>query len=518
MLLISVDRDSGEPLFRQIFRAVVEAVESGAARPGEKLPSTRSLAEELRVSRFTAERAYEELWAQGYTESSAGAATRIRARPPRARSSRAGALPPPGRLESLLAPGLREALADAVLLRESIHGSNPEAIDLAHFRLDPEDYPIAEFRRALDRLLIEEPEAVLSYGDPSGEARLRAVLAHRMEEHGVAAAPESIVVTEGSLQALDLVLRLIASPGRGVLCEAPSFSGALVLFKTLGLRALGVPMDEEGILPEALAAIYDAEAAAGRPPACLYTIPSFHNPTGSLAGQRRREAVLEVCFSRGMPVIEDCFEEEIGFLGGSAKPLASMDTEGLVFYLGTFSKVLFPGLRLGWIAASPAWAERLSLLRSATSITGNALVQAAVARLIEEGSYEAHVRRVNRAFSRRLEAGLEAFRRNVPAELARVEGPPSGGYLLWVSLAPPRRGFEAGRGRDPVIAYEGRVVGASAREGLVVAPGSPFWPGDPPGPFLRLSLAGHASEEIEEAMARLARALKSVAASSPVED
>ena len=219
-----------------------------------------------------------------------------------------------------------------------------------------------------------------------------------------------------------------------------------------------------------------------------------------------------------MPVIEDCFEEEIGFLGGSAKPLASMDTQGLVFYLGTFSKVLFPGLRLGWIAASPAWAERLTLLRSATSITGSALIQAAVARLIEEGSYEAHVRRVNRVFSRRLGAGLESFYRNVPSELARLEGPPSGGYLLWVSLVRPRRGFEAGRGRGPVTAYEGRIVGASAREGLVVAPGSPFWPGDPPGPFLRLSLAGHESEEIEEGMIRLNRALKSVAASSRADD
>lgn len=513
MLLIAVDRGSGEPLFKQIFRAVVEAVESGAARPGDPLPSTRRLAEELRVSRFTVERAYEELWAQGYTESRGGAATRVRARPPRATSSRAESLPSLELLEPLLAPGVRDALADAVLLRESIHGDESMAIDFAHFRLDPETYPIAEFRRALDRLLAEEPGAVLSYGDPSGEARLRALLARRMEEHGVAAAPNSIVVTEGSLHALDLVLRLIATPGRSVLCEAPSFSGALVLFKALGLRAVGVPMDEEGILPGALAEAYDAELAAGRRPACLYTIPSYHNPTGSLAGQRRREAVLEVCFSRGMPVIEDCFEEEIGYLGGSAKPLASMDTKGLVFYLGTFSKVLFPGLRLGWISASPAWAERLGLLRSATSITGNSLVQAALASLIEDGSYEAHVRRVNRVFSRRLGAALESFFRRVPAELARLEGPPSGGYLLWVSLARPERGFEAGRGRGPVTAYEGRVVGASAREGLIVSPGSPFWPGDPPGPFLRLSIAGHGPEEIEEGMARLGRALSSVAAS-----
>jgi len=515
---------------------VVKGVESGALRAGDALPSTRRLAEELGVSRFTAEQAYEELWAEGYVEARQGSATRVRMRPPAASGAapgeaagrRAGGGSRPAaegervtggargrtsgeaRLETLVDAALEEALGAAAGLR-SIHAApaagRPGAVDFARFNLDPRLYPVAAFRRSLAAALAEDPARALSYGPPEGDPALRALIARRMAEHGAACSPERIVLVDGALHGLDLVLRLLVPRGGSVLVEAPTFSGAILLARASGLEVVGAETDGEGLLPAAAEEAYERASAAGRRPSLLYVTPSFHNPTGSLAGQGRREEILAFAASRGLPLVEDCFEEEIGGPGARAKPIAAMDGEGRTIYLGTFSKVLFPGVRLGWIAAAPALARRLALMRQATGVSGNSLVQAAVAGFMSSGAYGAHVRRVNRVFSRRLAAAVSAFRRFVPEGAARLFEP-AGGYLLWLELPAGRGGaVRAETARARVARAEAEAVEACAAEGLLVAPGASFWPGEPPGAFLRLSIAGRDEAEIEEGMARLGRAL-----------
>lgn len=501
MYLITIDRDSGRPLGRQIVESVIEGIEGGSLGPGDPLPATRRLAAELGVSRFTAEQAYEELWAEGYVEARQGAATRVRMRPPAARPPASG--PSTGSPESFLKPGLEEILGSAYEAARPPRQLKPGDLDFSRFNLDPRLYPVAGFRRALDKVLAADPTEALSYGPPAGNARLRAAIAKRMTEHGVATAAEGVVVTDGALHGLDLTFRLLSPPGGSFLCEAPTFSGALVLGRVSGIKAIGVAMDGEGLVVKDLAAAYDREVASGRPaPSVLYTMPSFHNPTGSLQGQARRESILAACSKRNIVVVEDCFEEELGFSGKRAKPLSAMDGEGRVIYAGSFSKVLFPGVRTGWLATTPAFAERLARLRAATGVAGNSLSQAALAEFMESGAYEAHVRRLNRVFARRFETAVEVFYREVPATLARLRLP-AGGYLLWVELLPG--GGIAGRAASEV---EARAVSACADAGLVVAPGSPFWPDEISGPCLRLSIAGRDEAEIEEGLGRLGAALR----------
>jgi DNA-binding transcriptional MocR family regulator len=513
VFLITLDRESGTSLSRQIVASVIAGIEKGLLRPGDALPSTRCLAEELGISRFTASRAYEELWAEGYTEARSGSATRIRARP--ARAAGGGREGPLCRgLETAVPRALDEVLASVYESAPPSSQAEAGAIDFSRFNLDPRVYPVEAFRRIVDSVLRTNPSSALSYGPPAGDLRLRMAIARRMAEHGVPVEPDGIVITDGALHGLDLLFRLSSPPGSSIVCESPTFSGALMLAKASGIRAIGAAMDGEGLLPSSLVAAIDRAKAEGAAPTFLYTAPSFHNPTGSLSGQRRREAILGACADLDLPVVEDCFEEEIGFFGKLVKPMASMDADGRVIYLGTFSKVLFPGVRLGWMSARPALAEKAARLRAVTTVAGNSLVQAAMAEFLESGAYDAHVRRVNRIFARRLTVAIDSFAREVDPRLARLETP-AGGYLLWVALgsgeATRSSSRAPGMGRwtaEEVARREEDVSIACAREGVLVTRGGSFWPEAPASPHLRLSIAGRNEEEIEIGMRRFARALR----------
>lgn len=524
MFLPNLDRSSREPLSLQLSERIMEGIESGVLAPGDALPPTRRLAEWVGVSRFTVERAYDELWAQGYVEARSGSYTRVRTRPPRragsggrkasggsGSDSSASPLQPDDRIGPAAARAIasRAALSLAYAVADRSSSSpeyvrpggghtavGPSPIDFYAFHPDPRLFPGEAFRRAAAGILREDPEAALSYGNPAGHRGLRERVAHRMREHGADAGPENILVTEGALHAVDLTARLLAAPGRSVLCEDPTYPGALAVFAASGLRAVPVPDDEAGMDPAALRAALARDAGAA---AFVYLMPAFRNPTGRLTGQRRREELLAACVEAGVPVLEDGFEEELGFLGNAVRPMASMDPGGFVIYVGTLSKSLFPGIRLGWIAASEKWIRPLTALRAATSLGGNMLTQAAAAAFWDSGAYASHLRRVSRAFARRLKAAKAAARRYLPSGAVLAE--PEGGYLLWLRL-PGHPGCSAAE-------VEASVMAACRREGVAAAPGSPFFAGAPPGPALRLCIANLDEAEIEEGMRRLGRALRS---------
>lgn len=536
MFLPRLDRSAREPLARQLADRILEGIESGALAAGDALPSTRRMADWIGVSRFTVERAYDELWAQGYVEARSGSYTRVRARPPRrARAGGSGpesrlaaapagkpgplgpaaarpepAVPPPLRPGDRIGPAAAAAIAQRERMRSAVRAPAPAVpldgparpdravIDFFSFQPDRRLFPSEAFKRAASEALRSDPDSALTYGSPAGHPALRERIAKRMREHGIDAGPDNVLVTEGALHAVDLAGRLLAAPGRSALCEDPTYPGALAAFEASGLRTLPVPDDEAGMDPSALRSTLDRE---GRDAALVYLMPSFRNPTGRLTGQRRREEILAVCSESGVPILEDGFEEELGFLGNAVRPLASMDPGNAVLYVGTLSKSLFPGIRLGWIAASEEWIRPLTAFRAATSLGGNMMAQAAAAAFWDSGAYATHLRRVSRAFSRRLRAAREAAARHLPrfAELGEVRG----GYLLWIRL-PGGPGLEAAK-------VESEVMEACRREGVAAAPGSPFHAGTSPGPALRLCIAGLEESEIEEGFRRLGRALRSTA-------
>ncbi|NTV75879.1 MAG: PLP-dependent aminotransferase family protein, partial [Holophaga sp.] len=296
-----------------------------------------------------------------------------------------------------------------------------------------------------------------------------------------------ILLTIGSQQAIDLLLRLVAAPGRSVAVESPTYNFMVPLLRLNRLKAVEIPLGPDGMDLEAL-----ERALRREHPALVYTMPSFQNPTGVCTSQAHREALLALCERHGTPILEDGFEEEMKYFGRAMLPLKSMDRAGLVLYAGTFSKVLAPGLRLGWLAGSATCLGALAGLRRSTDLGPSPILQAALEDFLLKGHFDQHLARLHRTFRRRMETALAALRRELDPALATWTAP-TGGYLIWLALhgAPPA-GLEASL----------HAHGVDARSGS-----SYFNDPESGKPFLRLSISGLDEAEITEGIARLGRAL-----------
>lgn len=494
MMLIPIDTSSGIPLYQQVRDRIVELVEQGALRPGDRLPPTREHAAALGLHRTTLVRAYEELRALGYLESRPGSysTVRRRARPPSARlaAGKGGrdATRPACSWNALVTPGARVALADAEPGEES-HPGAEDVIDFSRLSADPRLAPCDELGRCLKSALVRGRGAALDYADPAGERPLREAISRRMRVHGVDVSPDEVVVTAGAQSALDRCLRLLAGPGDRVVAEAPTYGLAHRLFRVHGVKAVEVPMLADGMDLDALA----RTLGRGPAPRFVYTMPNFHNPTGVTTSQAHRERLLAICEERGVPIVEDGFEEEMKYFGEAVLPIKSMDARGTVLYVGTFSKVAFPGLRLGWIAAPREVVAHLSAFDRVTSLGGSTLVQAAVSRFCASGALESYLRRVHRVFRKRMQATLRALDASVPPEVSWTR--PAGGYLVWMRLPGPPES-------EPETCA--RLLDAGVR----VAPGRPFFGARPSAPYARLSIACLDEQAIAEGCRRIGGVLR----------
>jgi DNA-binding transcriptional MocR family regulator len=350
--------------------------------------------------------------------------------------------------------------------------------------------PLEPFERSLRAALRRHGTRLMEYGDPQGFPPLRQSLSRRLGQLGIRAGPEEILITHGAQQALDLVLSGLARPGDAVVVESPTYDQMLDLLAFKGLRPLALPLGRDGLDPTALDALLSRER-----PALLYTMPSFQNPTGRSLSQGARETLLDLCGRHGVPILEDGFEEEMKYFGRPVLPIKSMDRAGLVLYAGTFSKVLFPGLRVGWLAAPRPCVEALTALRRTAELCPAPLQQAALEDFLEKGHYDQHLARLHRRFRRRMETTLRALRREIDPALARWEAP-AGGYLIWLEL--PRR--------VPEAALEAHL----RHHGVKVQPGDRFFPEAAPRTCIRLSISGLDEEAIDTGIRRLALALRTL--------
>ncbi len=486
MLLMTLDRGSAVPVYRQIWERVARLVDDGALHPGSRLPASRNLADSLGVNRSTVVRAYQELWALGYLESRPGSYSTIRQRMrPRAdeeprrrsvinweRASTRGARLAHEDLRSLVAERARPA---------------GRAVNFATLDADRALCPVDDFRRAVRQALLADGRALLDYGDPAGYRPLREVIAQRLRVHGVTVSADEVLITNGSQHGIDLVLRMLAGPDAEVVVEAPTYALAIPLIRLHGVTMREVPVRPDGMDLDAL----ERALAPGRA-ALVYTMPNFQNPTGVTTSQAHRERLLALCEDRRVPILEDGFEEELKYFGKSVLPIKSMDAGGAVIYAGTFSKLVFPGLRIGWLAAEGACIERLLAISRFTTLSSNAVSQAAVHRFCVAGAYEDHMRRVHRAYRKRMAVLLAALRRYLPARGVRWTEP-VGGYtlMLWV---------------DTTLS-ESQLDERLRRAGVRLAPGSAFFATGQTEVSFRLSIANLTEPEIEEGCRRLGHAL-----------
>ncbi len=478
------DRESEAPVYRQLADHLLALIDAGRLRPGERLPPSRELAAALGLSRNTVNRALETLAAAGLVDAHVGRGTFVEERAERLRGAALGrpAGPEPARrpfawqaLLSARARGLE--LPTAVPRVEAAH----LRFDFRPGRVDAAALPIAELQGAWQRALGRLRE-VANEIDPAGHAPLRAAVARALGARGIACGGEEVLITAGAQQALDLVARALVDPGDAVALEQPGWFGAALAFRAAGADLLPVGVDGEGLRVEELARI-----ARSRRPKLVYVTPAVQLPTGVALSDARREALLALADREQIPVVEDDFDAELRLAGPSRPALKTLDRSDQVVYVGTFSKALYPGLRLGYAVAARSLRARLIALRFAASMQAPLAEQMAVAELLEAGVLERHVRRVRRRHAERAAAMLEALADELPRARAQE---PAGGSALWVEL---REELDTA-----ALATE------AARRGIAYAPGEAFRLDGEGPPALLLSFAALAPDAIRAGIAELA--------------
>ena len=478
-LSLSVDPTELRPLVVQIVEGLSDAIRSGSLRPGERVPSSRRLSETLGVHRNTVLAAYDELTAQGWITAAQGRgtfvsrgmpATRRRVGPPHRRH--------PERLGFTLAP---ERPPDSHM----IHPVPKGVISLARAVPDLRLAPVADLTRAYRRVLQRSGRSLLDYGHEYGHPRLREQLAIMLSaSRGLDIATEDVLVTAGTQQALHLVARsIVASPGDVIAVESLGYPPAWHAFEAAGASVVAVPVDGRGLRVDRLTALADR-----RPVRAVYLTPHHQYPTTAVLSADRRMALLALARARRIAIIEDDYDHEVG---RPVLPLASTDRAGVVVYVGTLSKILAPGVRIGYVVAARALLDRMAALRRSIDRHGDSAVERAVAELLEDGVVQRHSRRMQRVYRERREVLVEALR----SELHDVVSfeVPSGGMALWARVA---RGVDVDR-------WAKRALAA----GVYFVPGRAFAFDRRSRPHLRLAFAPVAEAAIRQGVARMRASL-----------
>jgi GntR family transcriptional regulator/MocR family aminotransferase len=485
---IPLDRDSGIPLYRQIQHFLREQIHSGALLAETRLPASRELASGLGVSRITVTNAYAELEAEGLVYSQLGSGTFVAsslAKPPEPKTENSPADDWPLWQQQILSRTWSPLHQELARLLASV--SHPDLISFTGGMGDARMFPADDFRKALQDVLRRDGPEALGYGDPAGYPPLRATIAHILTNQGIPTRPDHILVTSGSQQALALAAHLLLRPGDVVLVESPTYVGAIDLLRSLDVRLLGVGVDEQGMRVEQVEDMLRTVR-----PRLIYTVPTFQNPTGTcLSGQRRRQ-LIALADHYDVPILEDDIAGDLRYEGRAQPALKALDPGGRVIYTSTFSKMLMPGIRVGFLIAEGPVYERLMACKRAHDLATSSLMQRALEAYITVGRYQAHLRQACRLYRRRRDAMLDALERYMPA--ATQWWPPQGGLFTWVQL--------------PTGLSASELLLVAGKEGVVFAPGSFFFPGERPQPYLRLNFVMNSEEVIDEGVRRLGRAVE----------
>jgi 2-aminoadipate transaminase len=365
--------------------------------------------------------------------------------------------------------------------------SRPEVVSLAGGMPYVTALPLDVVGELVSDLVARRGPVALQYGSGQGDPQLREQICEVMRLEGIEAGPDDVVVTVGSQQALDLITRIFIDPGDVVLAEGPSYVGALGTFAAYQASVVHVDMDEHGLIPEALAETVDACARAGRRVKFLYTIPNFQNPAGVTLSAERRRRVLEICRRAGVLVVED---NPYGLLGFDAEPLRALradDPEGVV-YLGSFSKTLAPGFRVGWALAPHAVREKLVLAMESAVLSHSSFTQLAVGRYLETQPWREQIKSFRELYRDRRDAMLDALHALMPEGCTWTR--PAGGFFVWMTLP---------EGLDSKAILP-RAVAAR----VAFVPGTGFYADGQGSQQMRLSFCYPEPDRIREGVRRLA--------------
>jgi GntR family transcriptional regulator / MocR family aminotransferase len=429
--VVSVESSAEQPLYLDIARAIAGDIARNRLRRGERLPGSRKLAEMLNVNRNTVHAALRELVAQGWLEPQPARGMFVRA-PSEADAPRPASRSLELRSQVPAQPAFALAAADP---QRVIRAAPDKTLQLTGGMPDPRLFPHQEWTRAYRRAVARRGAQLLDYGEPFGEPSLRRALADMLSRlRGLAASERDLLITRGSQQAIWLAAHALLRPGDRVGVEQFGYPPAWAAFRSAGAQLVPLAVDGDGVRLDALEA-----ALAGGPLRALYLTPHHQYPTMVALSAQRRLRLLELAREHRCAVLEDDYAHEFHYHGRPRLPLASADRHGSVVYIGTLSKILMPGLRVGYAVAPRPLIERMALLRSEIDRQGDLASEAAVAELIEDGLLERHTRRMRRSYEQRRDVLVEALRASLGERV--TFDMPAGGMALWIRVhgREPRR-------------------------------------------------------------------------------
>jgi 2-aminoadipate transaminase len=370
--------------------------------------------------------------------------------------------------------------------------ARPEVISLAGGLPDTSTFPAATFAAQMTRIAQESTAEALQYGPTEGFEETVDCILEVMGAEGMLPDPEDVIVTTGGQQAIDLVCKTLVDPGDVVICEAPTYPGAVPVFCSYQADVVQIDCDEEGMRIEELEAVLAELDRAGRRPKFVYSVPSFQNPAGVTLSLERRRRLVELARQRELLVVEDNPYGLLRFGGEALPPLYQLDGGDFVIYIGTFSKILSPGIRLGWAVAPPPVMEKIVLGKQASDLCTSTLTQHFVREYFAEGRWQEYVSSLVEIYRARRDVMVAALRDHFPAEATWTE--PEGGLFIWATL--------------PEYIDTGDLLAKALREDVAFVPGQAAYADESRGRnSMRLNFSGVGEEEIREGVRRIGAAV-----------
>jgi len=482
-LAFTPDRHSGEPVYQQLESYLRGLIQAERLAPGTKIPASREVAAAMGVSRNTVSQAYEELIAEGLLTAHVGQGTFVAPAPPVDATRLASA--DRARSRGFVWSGLLALRARTLTLPAGFRPprtSRPIRFDFRGGQIATDALPARELARAFATVLERPLDDVARQKDVYGWPPLRREIARYLVERGIACEPGDVVVVNGAQHAIDLTARVLLDPGDTVVVEQPGYFGATLAFTAAQANVVGVGVDDEGMRTDELARVLRARRVK-----LVYTTPAAHSPTGAVMSDARRRMLLALADEHQTPIFEDDYDSELRYEGAPVPALKTMDAAGQVIYAGTFSKVLFPGLRVGYVVAARPLLEKMVLARWNGDVETSVLPQAALALLLARGGLERHVRRMRKLYAARLAAMLDALAEHMPPDAEWTT--PRGGHSVWLQLPP---------GADPES-----IMHAALDAGIAYTPGNVFFADGRGDDAMALTFAATTPAAIRDGIAAL---------------
>lgn len=474
---IRLQREKSLPKYRKIMDSIKGKISSGEWPIGSKIPSQRVLAQAFGVNRSTVIAALEELTADGLIKGKLGMGTVV----VNNTWTLLATTPPPDWSEYIKSGLHKPSMATVQEINKSEF--HPNLIQLGKGELSPDMFPIETMKEVMGR--VTEKLNGFGYEEPRGYFPLRQAVSEYVARHGIVASPSSVLIVSGALQALQLISVGLLHRGSTVFLEQPSYLYSLHVFQSAGMKLTGVQLDRQGMVVQSIYAKRKQENGA-----ILYTNPCFHNPTGILMTDKRRLELLRMCEEERLPIIEDDIYRELWTKEPPPLSLKARDKHGHVLYIGSLSKTLTPGLRIGWVVGPEPVIERLADIKMQTDYGASSLSQRVAEEWLASGRYEEHMKQVREQLVLRQKVAIHALEKHM-SKLATWEVP-AGGFFIWLKIV----------GKLSMI----ELFHTAMRHGILLNPGNMY--GELAEGYVRLSYGYAPIADLEKGIEKLSEIIR----------